>query len=141
MPRPSESVAPASFTTFGDLLKYLRRRAHLTQREVAIEVGYSEVYISRLETNQGASNHSTLLALFVPALGIQGEPELVERLLKLGEAIRGERVPPLAAPTSAMPTPSDVRPVLENIPLAPHYEVAREATLTRLRERLIAERA
>ena len=107
MPRPAEPIAPASFTTFGDLLKYLRRRALLTQREVAIEVGYSEVYISRLESNQRAPNPSTVLALFVPALGIQGEPEWVERLLKLGEAVRGERVSPLEAPTSAVPTPPD----------------------------------
>jgi hypothetical protein len=31
-----------SFSTFGDLLKYLRRRARLTQRELSIAVKYSE---------------------------------------------------------------------------------------------------
>ena len=41
-----------SFTTFGDLLKYLRRREHLTQLELSIKVGYSEAQISRLEKNQ-----------------------------------------------------------------------------------------
>ena len=50
---PSEPALPLeSFVTFGDLLKYLRRRARLTQREVAIAVGYSEAHISRLEQNQ-----------------------------------------------------------------------------------------
>jgi hypothetical protein len=58
MPGPAESVTPASLTTFGDLLKHLRRRARLTQRAVAIEVGYSEVYISRLESNQRAPDSS-----------------------------------------------------------------------------------
>jgi hypothetical protein len=43
MPRSAESVALASLATFGDLLKHLRRRARRPQREVAIEVGYSEV--------------------------------------------------------------------------------------------------
>ena len=141
MPRPAESIAPASFTTFGDLLKFLRRRARLTQREVAIEVGYSEVYISRLESNQRAPNPSTLLALFVPALGIQGEPEWVERLLKLGEAMRSERVSPVAASPSATPTPPDACEEFESIPIAPHYEVARETTLAWLREHLAAKRA
>src|SRR5215475_14119857 len=118
MPRPATDTQ-APFTTFGDLLKHLRRRAGLTQREVAIEVGYSEVYISRLESNQRAPNPSTLLALFVPALGIQGEPEWIERLLKLGEVMRGEQVSPLAAPTSATTTPSDARERFERIPIAP----------------------
>jgi hypothetical protein len=40
------------FTTFGDLLRFLRRRAGLTQRELSIAVGYSEAQISRLEQNE-----------------------------------------------------------------------------------------
>src|SRR5262245_3890037 len=118
MPRVAQSVAPSTLTAFGDLLKYLRRRARLTQREVAIEVGYSEVHISRLESNQRAPDPSTLLALFVPALGIQGEPELVARLLELGEATRGEHAAPhLVAHPPAAPTPSEARAALEAIPL------------------------
>jgi tetratricopeptide (TPR) repeat protein len=35
-----------SYATFGDLLKYLRRRARLTQRELSIAVGYSEALTS-----------------------------------------------------------------------------------------------
>ncbi len=45
---------PNQFTTFSDLLKYLRRRAGLTQRELSIGVGYSDGQISRLEQNQRA---------------------------------------------------------------------------------------
>jgi transcriptional regulator with XRE-family HTH domain len=51
VPRPS-AVTPDQFTTFGELLKFLRRRAGLTQRELSIAVGYSESQISRLEQNQ-----------------------------------------------------------------------------------------
>ena len=40
-----------SFATFGDLLRYLRRRERLTQRELGIAVGYSESQINRLEHN------------------------------------------------------------------------------------------
>jgi hypothetical protein len=31
-----------TFTSFGDLLKYLRRRARLTQLELSFMVGYSD---------------------------------------------------------------------------------------------------
>jgi transcriptional regulator with XRE-family HTH domain len=45
---PNQPLAPDSFQTFGDLLKYLRRRERLTQLELSIAVGYSEAQISRL---------------------------------------------------------------------------------------------
>jgi ATP/maltotriose-dependent transcriptional regulator MalT len=99
------------------------------------------VHISRLESNQSAPDPSTLLALFVPALGIQGEPELVARLLELGETTRGERAASRAASPPAAPALLDTRAALEAIPPAPRYEVVRENTLTWLRERLMAERA
>ena len=49
---PAQSFSHESFATFGDLLKYLRRREQLTQLELSIQVGYSEGQISRLEQNQ-----------------------------------------------------------------------------------------
>ena len=36
------NAAPASPATFGEMLKFLRKRAHLTQRELGFAVGYSE---------------------------------------------------------------------------------------------------
>ena len=39
------------FTTFGDLLRFLRRHASITQMELSIAVGYSDAQISRLEQN------------------------------------------------------------------------------------------
>ena len=68
-----------SFSTFGELLHYLRRRARLTQRELSIAVGYSESMISRLEHNERPPDVATLLAIFVPALHVAGEPEVVSR--------------------------------------------------------------
>ena len=41
----------AATATFGGLLKFLRRRAQLSQRELGLAVGYSESQISRLERN------------------------------------------------------------------------------------------
>jgi predicted ATPase len=82
------AVSPQTFSTFGDLLKYLRKREELTQRELAIQVGYSDTQISRLEQNQRVPDAGTLMALFVPALHIDHEPQWVERLLKLARQAR-----------------------------------------------------
>ena len=71
------------FTSFGDLLKYLRRRVGLTQRELSIAVGYSDAMICRLEQNQRQPDPATLQARFAPALDLQDEPRLLQRLLEL----------------------------------------------------------
>jgi predicted ATPase/DNA-binding XRE family transcriptional regulator len=88
-----KSASPLVFDTFGDLLKYLRKRAQLTQRELAIAVGYSEAHITRLEKHQRLPDLSTLAALFVPALSLEDEPDTIARLLELAAVARGENLP------------------------------------------------
>src|SRR5690242_21264389 len=88
-----ETVYLDSFETFGDLLKYLRRRQRLTQLELSIAVGYSEAQIGRLEKNQRRPDLTALKALFIPSLQIEKEPELVTRFLELAETARLEDVP------------------------------------------------
>ena len=67
------AVSPDQFTSFGELLKYLRRRCTLSQRELSIAVGYSESQISRLEQNQRAPDAAAVAARFVPALHLDGD--------------------------------------------------------------------
>ena len=83
MTDPRKNISPLMIDSFGDLLKYLRRRARLTQQQLGIAVGYSEGYISRLESNQRSPDLSTLAALFVPALSLEDEPETVAHLMEL----------------------------------------------------------
>jgi transcriptional regulator with XRE-family HTH domain len=97
----------ATFTTFGDLLRYLRQQRHLTQRDLALAVGYSISQISRLEHNERLPDELTLLSVFVPALGLEHEPATVERFLALA---RRERRETDAAPTAPMPDPSIAPP-------------------------------
>lgn len=73
----------STFTTFGELLCHLRMRASLTQRELAQRVGYHYSYISRLEKNERKPDLSILQLLFVRALKIENDPEIVARLLEL----------------------------------------------------------
>jgi predicted ATPase/DNA-binding XRE family transcriptional regulator len=81
----SPVISPHSFTNFGDLLRYLRARAELTQRDLAAKVGYHYSHLNRLEKNQRTPDTAALMAHFVPALGIENEPDWVSRLLELAE--------------------------------------------------------
>jgi len=90
---PHQPFAPESFQTFGSLLKYLRRRERLTQLELSIAVGYSEAQIGRLEKNQRRPDITAIKALFIPALHLEDEPELIARFLELAESARQEEAP------------------------------------------------
>jgi WD40 repeat protein/transcriptional regulator with XRE-family HTH domain len=81
------------FSTFGDLLRFLRRRASITQLELAMAVGYSDAQISRLEQNARQPDIPTVQARFVPALGLENEARAVARLLELAANVRREDAP------------------------------------------------
>ncbi|HEX5941496.1 MAG TPA: helix-turn-helix domain-containing protein, partial [Anaerolineales bacterium] len=97
------AVSPETFFTFGDLLKYLRKREELTQRELAIQVGYSDTQISRLEQSQRVPDAGTLKALFVPALHLQHEPQWVDRLLELAKQARLGELPATTVTPNNLP--------------------------------------
>ena len=83
MPKSQVVLNPESFATFGELLRYLRERAHLSQRELAALVGYHYSYVSYIEKNVRVPDEASLLGRFIPALGLEDEPRWVKRLLKL----------------------------------------------------------
>src|SRR6266540_3356914 len=141
------------FPSFGHALKYLRRRARLTQRELGLEVGYSEAQICRLEQNRRLPDPVTLAALFLPALGLEREQALAARFLELAAEARGERRaashPARPAPERGLAAhlapappaaPAEVRE-LDAIPAPPRYAVARAGVLAELRERLDSDGA
>lgn len=109
MPSSDSAIPLESFKTFGDLLKYLRRRARLTQRELSIAVGYSEAQISRLEQNQRPPDLSALTALFVPALYLEDEPLILTRLIELATQARGEKLPQSGVVTFSRLVQQEVR--------------------------------
>jgi predicted ATPase/transcriptional regulator with XRE-family HTH domain len=121
-----------SLSTFGDLLKYLRRRARLTQRELSIAVKYSEAQISRLEQNQRVPDLSVLAALFIPALYIEDEPETIARLMELAAQARGEALPERGTIRFSRSTRQETRETtevvypFENLPLSLNSFIGRE---------------
>lgn len=129
--QPSVS-SPASFTEFGKLLRYLRRRARLTQLELAAAVGYTNAHLCRLENGQRRPDPAALAALFIPALGLEANPEWAARLLALGH-IR------LEAAEDQSPAGS-LAGALESIPAPPACFVSRPQTMEHLREVMGRER-
>src|SRR4026207_2512621 len=77
------AITPQSFTSFGELLRYLRERVELSQKELAAQVGYHYSYMSRIEKNQRTPDPKTLLARFIPALALDDEPQWTARLLEV----------------------------------------------------------
>src|SRR5512136_1514547 len=97
-----KSIAvPESFSSFGNLLVYLRKRARLTQEELGRAVGYSRTQITLLEKNQRLPPATTVTALFVPALDLDDAPELAQRLVDLASSARKPRTN-LPAPLNAL---------------------------------------
>ena len=87
------------FASFGAMLRHLRRRSRITQRELGIAVGYSEAHIARLEANQRRPDVAAVTGRFLDALDLQDDPASAEQLVALAMAARK---------TSLQTTPSDI---------------------------------
>jgi ATP/maltotriose-dependent transcriptional regulator MalT/DNA-binding XRE family transcriptional regulator len=136
------ALLPESFTTFGELLKYLRRRARLTQQDLATAVGYSVAQVCRFEQNRWRPNQATIGALFIPALDLQNAPEYAARLLQL--AAEPEARPRTITVTHTIEkeiveTVEDLG-ALEDVPAPPAHYVTRPEQLAQLQAQLALHR-
>ena len=127
MPDQPIALALERFTSFGDLLKFLRRREGLTQRELSISVGYSHAQVSRLELNQRPPDLATVTARFIPALSLERSPEAAARLVELAA------LPHVTEPTPGTPPFKGMRSFAES---DAELFFGREALTARLMERL-----
>ncbi|CAN5604188.1 hypothetical protein BH10CHL1_BH10CHL1_33430 [soil metagenome] len=81
-------------STFGSLLRQLRKRAGMTQRDLAAAVGYSISFVCDLEHNRRLPAVAVVFQQFVPALGLQEETKSATRLVELAALAHGEHPPP-----------------------------------------------
>lgn len=107
--------SPPLPSTFGEYLRFLRRRARLTQKDLGIAVGYSTGQICMLENGQRLPELSTLAALFVPALYIEKDPALSAHLFTLGKQARDNGPDPTEATASFTASPAPAA-----LPITPH---------------------
>ena len=104
------AVSPQSFNSFGELLRFLRERVELSQKELAMQVGYHYSYMSRIEKNQRTPDPTTLMARFVPALSLDSEPEWTARLLELAGGTETRVTPAQSALSGTKPAPPTALP-------------------------------
>ena len=90
-------------TTFGELLKRLRKRAGMTQDDLAAATGYSRSLIGALERNDRLPDVEVVIQTYLPALGLQEEPLLAAQLVELAALARGERPPASLTLTACAP--------------------------------------
>lgn len=72
-------------TTFGNMLRQLRRRAGLTQEDFGKLVGFCPSQIARLEADQRRPNVAIVQDVFIKQLNLDTQPELALQLLKCAQ--------------------------------------------------------
>jgi predicted ATPase/DNA-binding XRE family transcriptional regulator len=112
---PVSAVPIATFATFGELLRYLRVRAQLTQRQLAQAVGYSEAQLCRLELGRRQPDPAVVAARFLPALRLDDQSTLSRHLLALAQQSPGILTLPAAPPAmssgrASVPSPLSIAP-------------------------------
>jgi predicted ATPase/DNA-binding XRE family transcriptional regulator/Tfp pilus assembly protein PilF len=75
-------------SNFGEALRFLRKRARLTQDELGLAVGYSREQIARLENGSRLPDLAVVAALFIPALELKSQSLLAQQLLELAGQTR-----------------------------------------------------
>ncbi len=125
--------------TFGQILRQLRKRAGMTQGDLAAAVGYSTSFISSLEQDSRLPDVTTMLQAFVPALGLQDEPYIAARLIESAALARGERLPSsLTLTRETRLIISGTQLELSNVlPMSPTALIGREQDLQLISNRLL----
>ena len=124
--------------TFGHLLKHLRKRAGMTQSDLAAAVSYSVSFVCALEHNHRLPDVDTVLQVFVPALGLQEEPHFARELVALAATARGNRIPvdiTITRETNVVIAEERIDPALR-LPLSPTKLIGRDQEVQALCNRL-----
>jgi predicted ATPase/DNA-binding XRE family transcriptional regulator len=121
--------------SFGAYLRQMRKRAGMTQGDLAAAVGYSVSFISSLEKQSRPPDVDSVARAFVPALALQDEPLLASRLVELAAAARGQ--PPPTALTVSRPSRLILGDPFSALPIPPAPLLGRDAEVRALCNRLL----
>ena len=122
-------------TTFGQLLRHLRKRAGMTQGDLAAAAGYGISQISALEKDLRRPDPQIVATRIVTALAAACEPRTLDRLLELAVAAAGAAG---AAPPAATPIAPATHSVTLHgaLPLPPAALLGRDAEIDAIDRRL-----
>jgi predicted ATPase len=124
---------------FGPLLKQLRKQAGMTQRDLAAALGYSESLISCLEKALRQPDLQAVTERFIPALGLQDEPNSAAHLIEQAALARGERPPTSVTFQRTIQVTTQAERV-ETLPSPPTELIGRSAEVNHLCNRLLGHR-
>lgn len=120
--------------TFGEMLRFLRKRIHLSQEQLARALGYSRTLITHLENGQRMPDLALVKTSFVEALGLSRDPDLAKKLITLAQqtARHTAESPNDASPSHVLPQPQTrlVGRAHEIAELTRHITTQRLVTLT-----------
>ena len=124
---------------FGVLLKQLRRRAGMTQGDLAAALGYSIALISSLEKAQRRPDLQAVTERFIPALGLQDDPHLAATLIEQAALARGERPPAEITfqRTTQMTWQEERTVTTTHLPASPTLLIGRTAEVSHMCNRLL----
>lgn len=124
--------------SFAPLLKQLRKRAGMTQRDLAAALGYSDSLISSLEKGQRQPDPERVRAHFIPALGLQDDPITATKLIEAAAFARGQALPvtTVATPARPIPTANGSNATAHGIPTLPVALIGRDELVYQLGNRL-----
>jgi len=121
---------------FGLLLKHLRKQAGMTQRDLAAALGYSESLICSLEKAQRLPDLQAVTARFIPALGLQDDPNRAASLIEQAAFARGER-PPTSVTFQRTTQVSVQTALVATLPAPPTELIGRATEINQLCNRLL----
>lgn len=123
--------------TFGDLLRQLRKRAGMTQHDLAAATGYSRALIGALEQNTRLPDVEAVIHSYLSALNLHEEPLLAVQLVELAARARGEQPPvlPIFSLNRQSATTTETEP--HRLPLPPTQLLGREQTIKEISNRLL----
>ncbi len=123
-----------TFTSFGELLRYLRQRACLTQRALGQAVNYTGAHITHLENGMRRPNPAVVRARFIDALDLQDEPALAQRLIAL--AVAADPETPDALQHLSGPSAPAATPRRTNLPVQLTSFIGRELEMAEVTRQL-----
>jgi len=125
--------------TFGVLLKQLRKQAGMTQRDLAAAVNYSDSFISSLEKEQRQPDLDVVIHAFIPALGLQDDPDTAAWLIERAAVARGEQPPSSITlqRTTHLVLQEEREETISQLPAAPTALIGRDEDMTQLCNRLL----
>jgi predicted ATPase/DNA-binding XRE family transcriptional regulator len=124
--------------SFASLLKRLRKRAGMTQRDLAAALNYSDSLISSLENAHRQPDLHAVIARFIPALGLQDDPTTATLLIECAAAARGDVPDSLTLYPVAFNRNQREQPGHPSVlPTAPDELIGRDEEVHRLCNRLL----